>query len=130
MQPPLHERNEISWPLAPVAPYAESHRGRPRSLSVDRHTTRHHDAFMRTTLTLDPDVAQLLEEERHRRHTTFKQVVNDALRRGLRDSRRRSVRKYQAPVFHAELAVGVDPAGFNRLADELEAEAVIKKIAH
>ena len=39
---------------------------------------------MRTTLTLEPDVASLLEEIRKRRGTTFKQVVNDALRMGLR----------------------------------------------
>jgi hypothetical protein len=84
---------------------------------------------MRTTLTLDPDVAQLIEEERHRRHKTFKQVVNDALRRGLRGSRGRPARKYEAPVLHAELAAGVDPTGFNRLADELEADAVLGKLA-
>ena len=78
---------------------------------------------MRTTLTLDPDVAQLLEEEVHRRRTTFKQVVHDAIRRGLRSSGRRA-KRYRAPVFTAELAPGIDPAGFNRLADELEAEAV------
>ena len=78
---------------------------------------------MRTTLTLDPDVAQLIEEEVHRRRTTFKQVVNDAIRRGLRGPHR-PARKYRAPVFSAELAPGVDPAGFNRLADDLEVEAV------
>lgn len=38
---------------------------------------------MRTTLTLDPDVARLLEEEVHRLRRPFKQVVNDALRKGL-----------------------------------------------
>jgi hypothetical protein len=42
---------------------------------------------MRTTLTLDPDVAQLLEEEAHRRRLPWKQVVNDAIRRGLAASR-------------------------------------------
>lgn len=84
----------------------------------------HHDDPMRTTLTLDPDVAQLIEEEVHRRRTTFKQVVNDAIRSGLQAPRRRA-RRYRAPVLSAELAPGVDPAGFNRLADDLEAEAVI-----
>ena len=38
---------------------------------------------MRTTLSLDDDVAVLLEEVRKARDTTFKQVVNDALREGL-----------------------------------------------
>ena len=38
---------------------------------------------MRTTLSLDDDVAALLEQLRKARDTTFKQVVNDALREGL-----------------------------------------------
>ena len=38
---------------------------------------------MRTTLSLDDDVAALLEQMRKERETTFKQLVNDALREGL-----------------------------------------------
>jgi hypothetical protein len=38
---------------------------------------------MRTTLSLDDDVAALLEQLRNSRNATFKQVVNDALREGL-----------------------------------------------
>ena len=38
---------------------------------------------MRTTLSLDDDVAVLLEQMRKARDTTFKRVVNDALREGL-----------------------------------------------
>ena len=38
---------------------------------------------MRTTLTLDPDVARLLEVLRKRRGLSLKQVVNEALRQGL-----------------------------------------------
>ena len=38
---------------------------------------------MRTTLSLDDDVAVLLEQVRKARDTTFKQVVNEALREGL-----------------------------------------------
>ena len=39
---------------------------------------------MRTTLTLDDDVAAMLERLRKRKGATFKQLVNDALRTGLR----------------------------------------------
>jgi hypothetical protein len=38
---------------------------------------------VRTTLTLDPDVAAQLTAERARTNRPFKQIVNDALRRGL-----------------------------------------------
>jgi hypothetical protein len=39
---------------------------------------------MRTTLTLDPDVAARLKRLRQRRDAPFKDVVNAALREGLR----------------------------------------------
>jgi len=38
---------------------------------------------MRTTLSLDPDVAILLEKVRKTRRLSFKQAVNEALRAGL-----------------------------------------------
>jgi hypothetical protein len=38
---------------------------------------------MRTTLTLDDDVAALLERLRKERNAGWKDLVNDALRRGL-----------------------------------------------
>lgn len=38
---------------------------------------------MRTTVTLDPDVEELVRREMHERRTSFKGVVNDALRRAL-----------------------------------------------
>ena len=38
---------------------------------------------MRTTLTLDPDVSKLVERVCKERRASFKQVVNDALRRAL-----------------------------------------------
>ena len=40
---------------------------------------------MRTTLTLDDDVAAALERLRKSRDISLKDVINDALRRGLRD---------------------------------------------
>jgi hypothetical protein len=38
---------------------------------------------MRTTLTLDDDVAVRLEQERKKRRVSFKEIVNDVLRGGL-----------------------------------------------
>ena len=39
---------------------------------------------MRTTVTLDPDVQTLLKDAAHRSGRPFKQVLNDALRAGLK----------------------------------------------
>ena len=79
---------------------------------------------MRTTLTIDDDVARLLNEAVHRERRPFKSVVNDALRRGLRSSS--GARETYDYVPHSSrLRAGVDPAGLNRLADEFEDEAVL-----
>jgi len=84
---------------------------------------------MRTTLTLDPDVAQLLEEEAHRRRLPWKQVVNDAIRRGLAARTPPSKNKrYRVTPHKAKLRAGIDPASFNKLVDELEDEATLKKL--
>jgi hypothetical protein len=40
---------------------------------------------MRTTLTIDDDVAALLQRLRSERHAGLKDLINEALRRGLRD---------------------------------------------
>lgn len=39
---------------------------------------------MRTTITLDPDVEQMLRKTIRQRDVTFKQAVNDAIRAGLK----------------------------------------------
>ena len=43
---------------------------------------------MRTTLTIDDDVAVLLERVRKSRKTRLKSIVNDALRQGLKEMRK------------------------------------------
>ena len=83
---------------------------------------------MRTTLTLDPDVVRLLEDEVHRTRKPFKQVVNDALRRGLAPARAIS-RPYKVKAHITKLAPGIDPTKLNALVDELEDEAILAKMA-
>jgi hypothetical protein len=48
---------------------------------------------MRTTLTLDDDVAAVLERLRKSRDATLKDLVNEALRRGLKDMSSRPKRR-------------------------------------
>lgn len=48
---------------------------------------------MRTTLTLDDDVAAALERLRKARDASLKDIVNDALRRGLSDLTTRPKRR-------------------------------------
>jgi hypothetical protein len=44
---------------------------------------------MRTTVTLEPDVESMLRKEVRRRGEPFKQVLNNAIRAGLRNMKRR-----------------------------------------
>ncbi|MEA2337669.1 MAG: hypothetical protein QOE82_1676 [Thermoanaerobaculia bacterium] len=80
---------------------------------------------MRTTLTLDPDVAKLVRETVEHERLTLKKVVNDALRRGLKPREARPVLRVVA--HSSPLQRGLDPRGFNQLADELEDESVLSK---
>ena len=60
---------------------------------------------MRTTLTLDPDVSQKLRAEMRRSGKSFKETVNEFLRRGLNT---RTVASAQAFVVRAR-QMGVRP---------------------
>jgi hypothetical protein len=90
----------------------------------------HHDAFMRTTLTLDPEVHRLAEAIAHRSHRPFKAVVNDALRLGLgtatKGIRPKLFRVRASPL---GLRAGLDASRLNQLADEIETDALAAKVA-
>jgi hypothetical protein len=84
---------------------------------------------MRTTLTLDADVANLLREQARRERRPFKDVVNDAIRRGLapRSAASRTSR-FQVRPHRTTLRPGIDAGQLNRLVDELEDEAQAAKL--
>lgn len=81
---------------------------------------------VRTTLTLDDDVARLVEDAVHRERRPMKQIVNDALRQALAPLAPRQ-EPYHLTPHESALRPGFDLAGFNQLADELEDEAIIDK---
>jgi hypothetical protein len=81
---------------------------------------------MRTTVTLDPDVERLLKEAAHETRRSFKQVLNDAVRTGLRASATTSRRRrFSVKARPMGLRPGVDPTRLAELADELETEAFL-----
>lgn len=83
---------------------------------------------MRTTVTLDKDVERVLRDAMHRSRKSFKATLNDGLRAGLGG---KAVAPKRVPfVVKARplgLRAGIDPAGFNRLADDLEADVFLEK---
>ena len=85
---------------------------------------------MRTTLTIDSDVEQLLQREIRRTNRSMKAVVNDALRVGL-GIRGKPPR---APLFKWSLMPSASnrasiPDRLNQLVDEMEAEEFARKLA-
>ena len=85
---------------------------------------------MRTTLTLDDDLAALLRQQAAMLGVSFKEMVNRALRAGL--SREMAPRDVPVPktIPHSfGFRPGVDLDKLNQLADELEAEAAVESLA-
>jgi hypothetical protein len=58
---------------------------------------------MRTTLTLDDDVAVLLEKARRAKGLSFKQIVNEALRAGLVQAGTPGQRRHSFKTGHTDL---------------------------
>jgi hypothetical protein len=83
---------------------------------------------MRTTVTLDKDVERLLRDEMHRSRQSFKQALNASVRAGLTGIVRKSnCKKFLVKARLLGLRAGIDPMSFNKLADDLEVEALLEK---
>jgi hypothetical protein len=82
---------------------------------------------MRTTLILDPDVVRLVQDAVHEQRRSTKEVINDALRRALAPRGGARQKRYRLQPHESQLRAGFDLAGFNRLADELEDDAIVEK---
>lgn len=85
---------------------------------------------MRTTVTLDPDVERLLKEAVRKSGSSFKQVLNRAVREGLAAH----AAPQPGPPFrvHARpmgLRAGLDAGALNRLVDEVDVEAFLARHA-
>jgi len=84
---------------------------------------------MRTTLTLDDDVADAPKERARLLELPFKQVVNEILRRGLRSENAAPPEPFRVRPLNCGLQPGIDPLRLNQLGDELEVEAFLRKQA-
>jgi hypothetical protein len=78
---------------------------------------------MRTTLTLDDDVASVLERLRKSRDASLKQLINEALRRGLKEMTGRA--KQREPVRTRSVALGrLRISGIDNVAEALAAAEI------
>ena len=83
---------------------------------------------MRTTVTLDPDLAAKLKALARERGVSFKEALNGALRRGLGNNAPTPKRPYRLPSRALGLRPGVDLEHALHLAGELEDAETVRKL--
>jgi hypothetical protein len=82
---------------------------------------------MRTTVTLDPDVAAKLKQLAREREISFKEALNSSVRRGIEQGERKTPPyRLQARRLEARPGVNLDKA--LRLAGELEDAETLRKL--
>lgn len=74
--------------------------------------------IMRTTLTLDDDVAALVQQEAKRTGATFKGTINELLRRGLVNSKPQKKERFVVTPLPLDTGLGTR---YPKVADLLEA---------
>ena len=80
---------------------------------------------MRTTLTIDDDIADALRERARLLDLPFKQVVNDVLRRGMSPGTREAPSsEYRVVPHHSGFVPGIDPLKLNQINDQLDADSL------
>lgn len=98
-------------------------------MHLDINNAWHHDVFMRTTLTLEPEVAERVRNEMRRTGKAMKAVVNEALALGLgMGGKRPRTPRFEVRPHDFGFKPGVDLDRLNQLADELEAEEAARKL--
>lgn len=78
---------------------------------------------MRTTLTIDDDIARKLKERARREKKSFKETVNEALQRGLGSISPPA--EFVIVPHDSGFVAGIDPNRLNQLADELETDSFV-----
>lgn len=81
---------------------------------------------MRTTVTIDPDTEALLKEEVSRSGRSFKEVLNEAIRRSL--VRREAGEVKLEPLFKEPFPAEFAGVSMNRLADELDDGETLREL--
>lgn len=79
-------------------------------------------------MTLDEDVAQMLRQRMREQGRSFKETVNDLLRRGLRGGSDVPTDLAELPKFNSAIRPGVDLTKALSLAAALEDEELVRKL--
>ena len=84
---------------------------------------------MRTTLTIDDDVAAALKALARNSGKTFKAVVNEVMRKGLMTGEKPAPDRepFRVASVRRGFLPGIDPLKLNQLVDELEADDFLER---
>jgi RNase adaptor protein for sRNA GlmZ degradation len=83
---------------------------------------------MRTTLTLEPDVAQQLRKQIAEKKLPLKRIVNDALRAGLSQTgKKEKATRFTVEPHSFGFKPGIDRDKLGQLLDELEVEEFLRE---
>jgi hypothetical protein len=86
--------------------------------------------MMRTTLTIDDDLAIRIEKLRRSRGLSLKKIINSLLRDALElQSKPLPPRRFRTTTYKLGLRAGYDATKLSQLVDELEVEAFAEKQA-
>ena len=85
---------------------------------------------MRTTLTIEPDVAQEIRQRMADKKLPLKRVVNDALRAGLAtNGKKERTPRFVVKPWPLGLNAGIYEGKLGQLLDQLETEDFIRKMS-
>lgn len=80
-------------------------------------------------MTLDDDVVRIIRRIMRAEDKSFKQALNDALRRAARPARHAKRRVFRVRPHDSPFAAGIDPGKLNQLVDELETAAALARLS-
>ena len=85
---------------------------------------------MRTTLTIDDDLARELREKAYKTGAPFKEVVNKAIRAGLGNvDKPKQIKPYKLKAYSLGYPPGANLDRALNLADHLESEEIERKLS-
>jgi len=86
---------------------------------------------MRTTLTVEDDLARRLKELARASGRSFKEVVNEAIRRGLSvvEDPPPELPRFRVRARACGFRAGIDPARLNQLYDEMELQDATRRMS-
>jgi hypothetical protein len=94
---------------------------------VDADDPKHHDAFVRTTITISDGLLSELRERARQRRRPFREVLEETIQRGLSAPPPPARQRVRLQTYHLGIKPAYQGLSLNQLYDQLEAEGTGKR---